>query len=633
MIRNFLILLVSFCNLFSHYCNAQKTLVTDVLVIGGGTGGTAAGIQSARSGAKTILVESGPWLGGMISAAGVSAIDGNHRLPSGLWAEFRSRLYQVYGGSKAVETGWVSNTLFEPHVADSIFKSMASKESLLNVLFHYSFQSVQLSGRKISSIGFRNVKTGESLKIQARIFIDATELGDVMKAAGVPYDLGMEAGSLTGESVGVEQSNDFVQDLTYVATLKDYGAGSDHTIEKPAMYDPAEFDGACTDYYNDKSRKAPSVNARKMLEYGKLPKNKYMINWPIYGNDTYLNIVEMNEEQRRVELEKAKQTTLRFVYFIQHQLGFKNLGLADDEFPTTDRLALMPYHREGRRVKGLVRLTMRNIAEPFTFGDPLYRTGISVGDYPIDHHHKKNPLAPQHLEFYAIPSFNVPLGTLIPQNFDNLIIAEKGISVSNVVNGTTRLQPCVLLTGQAAGMLAALSSLKGILPHKVPVRSVQQNLLKAKAYIMPYIDVTPENPHFEAVQKIGATGILKGTGVPNNWANQTWFYPDSLVKSSDVVAALNDFKKGSYKTTTIFLSVEEAIQLAAQLNNGWIKKSTGKELSDPARVAESKWSGWGLKDFSLSRNITRLELAVLLQQTADPFSMKAIDHRGYHKTR
>lgn len=116
---------------FISLCGAaQRTIATDVLVIGGGTGGTAAGIQSARLGAKTMIVESGPWLGGMISAAGVTATDGNHRLPSGLWAEFRDRLYKVYGGPKAVETGWVSNTQFEPRVADSIFKSMTAAEKI-----------------------------------------------------------------------------------------------------------------------------------------------------------------------------------------------------------------------------------------------------------------------------------------------------------------------------------------------------------------------------------------------------------------------------------------------------------------------------------------------------------------------
>ena len=56
------------------------TPVYDVVVAGGGTGGTAAAIEAARGGARTLVVEPTPWLGGMLTAAGVSAIDGNYRL-------------------------------------------------------------------------------------------------------------------------------------------------------------------------------------------------------------------------------------------------------------------------------------------------------------------------------------------------------------------------------------------------------------------------------------------------------------------------------------------------------------------------------------------------------------------------
>jgi phytoene dehydrogenase-like protein len=59
----------------------------DVVVWGGGTGGCAAAVQSARTGASTLLLTPGHWLGGMLSAAGVSAPDG-HELScwqTGLW--------------------------------------------------------------------------------------------------------------------------------------------------------------------------------------------------------------------------------------------------------------------------------------------------------------------------------------------------------------------------------------------------------------------------------------------------------------------------------------------------------------------------------------------------------------------
>ena len=68
----------------------------DVLIIGGGASGVTAGIQSARMGAATLIVEETEWLGGMLTSAGVSAVDGNYDLPAGLFGEFREHLADYY---------------------------------------------------------------------------------------------------------------------------------------------------------------------------------------------------------------------------------------------------------------------------------------------------------------------------------------------------------------------------------------------------------------------------------------------------------------------------------------------------------------------------------------------------------
>ena len=70
------------------------------------------------------------------------------------------------------------------------------------------------------------------------------------------------------------------------------------------------------------------------------------------------------------------------------------------------------------------------------------------------------------------------MGCLLPKNIDNFIVAEKSISVTNIVNGTTRLQPIVLQIGQAAGVIAALSVQENPDPAEVSVRKVQNRLLK-----------------------------------------------------------------------------------------------------------------------------------------------------------
>jgi hypothetical protein len=636
---------------------AQYSLHTDVLIAGGGTGGTAAGIQSARSGAATVIVEGTPWLGGMLSAAGVTATDGNNNLPSGLWQEFRKRLYDVYGGPAAVFTGWVSNTQFEPHVADSVLKRMAASEKKLKVFFDYRFTRVLKKGDMVTGAVFTG-KGGQTLTVHAAITIDATELGDVLADAGAACDIGMEAASITHENAGVTVSSPIIQDLTYTAVLKDYGPGSDHTIPRPEGYDPAEFDCACTNYCIDSlHRRKPKVDAARMLDYGRLPNGKYMINWPLYGNDTYLDVIRMKDSAREQALEAAKLETLRFIYFIQHQLGFPNLGLANDEYPTRDRLPFIPYYREGRRVKGVVRFTMNNIEKPYTYGDPLYRTGIAVGDYPIDHHHTKNPEAPQHLHFYPIPSFSIPAGVLVPVSTGGLIVAEKGISVSNVVNGTTRLEPVVLLTGQAAGAMAALCVKGRLSPAQLPVRSLQTALLEAGAYLQPYIDVRPENPHFKAIQRIGATGILKGKGVPFDWANQTWFYPDSLCTPAALVSGLKEYAAGWKMDMLVpegrYVTPEELARLIAKVRQAAVPAGRTTPANTPAGKAapanrppaqakagdyssagvlgrmQAQWQTWGLRSFRKDRYLTRAEVAVALDAIVDPFDGRAVDYRGY----
>jgi hypothetical protein len=597
----------------------SSTQETDVLVIGGTASGICAGLQSARLGVNTIIAETTPWLGGMLTAAGVAAFDGNDAMPAGIFGAFREKLHQHYGGKNKVSTGWVSNTLFEPHIGDSIFKSMANAEKKLTVKFNYDFIKVTKNADTITGAIFFDKINHENIIIKAKRYIDATEQGDMLAAAQIPYDVGMESNDVTKEQVNKSGANDIVQDITYVAILKDYGKPQP-LIARPLHYDSLEFDASNSSFYKDTTRKKPTVDAWMMLKYGKLPGNKYMLNWPIYGNDIYLNVVEKSPKEREVLLEAAKQQTLRFVYFIQKDLGFKNFALADDEFKTDDKLAYYPYYRESRRVKGLSRMLIKHISTPFETEQPLYRTGIAVGDYPVDHHHKKNLQAPQHLDFFPVPSFNIPLSTLIPVKHDNMIIAEKSISVSNVVNGTTRLQPCVMQIGQAAGLLAAESVKEGVAPKNVSIRKLQSILLEANGYIMPYSDVQQSAPFFKAVQKLGATGLIRGEGVPSGWANATYFHPNKNVSFSDFIKTWNLKYKYANAYIEHDMTIEEAASFAATLK--------GKNSTEFQKEFNSKWNSLSLSNFDLKRPITRLELAAILNDY-DVFNKFDVDIFGF----
>lgn len=118
----------------------------DVLIVGGGASGVTSGIQAARMGANTLILEETTWLGGMLTSAGVSAVDGNYRLPAGLWGEFKNRLSDYYGGLDSLKTGWVSNVLFEPSVGNRIFHEMVSAEKNLKVWKQTRLEEVKRVG-------------------------------------------------------------------------------------------------------------------------------------------------------------------------------------------------------------------------------------------------------------------------------------------------------------------------------------------------------------------------------------------------------------------------------------------------------------------------------------------------------
>ena len=474
----------------------------DVVIVGGGTGGSAAAIEASRDGASVLVVESTPWLGGMLTSAGVSAIDGNYRLRGGLFGEFTDSLAARYGGYEALKSGWVSNILFNPSVGKDIFRNMAE---LSGVDVRFSTSLLKAEKKKAGWV----LSLSDGSTVKGKILIDGTELGDVALSVGAH-----ELGDRVSE-----------QDLTYVAIIKEYD--SPVVMEKPEGYDPDLYKSCCD---NPLAENIDGMNPfgqtlwspEMMLSYGRLPDGYMMINWPVCGNDYFAEYLEMTPAEREEVVRKAKLRTLGFIYFLNTELGYRNLGIADDVYPTEDGLPFFPYWREARRFAGHDTMRVEAAKNPYDYD--LYTRAVAVGDYPVDHHHVQNPRREElsHLWFGKIPSFSVPLGVVVPIGVEDFLIADKAVSVSWEMNGGTRLQPVVMGLGQAAGALAAISVKSGRHPSEVPASEVQKVLLDRGCYLLPFLDLAPGDEGFRELQEKGIKGEVKGTGRSVGWANETW---------------------------------------------------------------------------------------------------------------
>ena len=117
---------------------------TELLIIGGGASGICAGIQAARMGIKTLIVEESSMVGGMFLAAGVTAFDGNkHAVGGGIFGEFRKKIEDHYGGPDNTFTGWISLTCFEPRVGQKALDELiASAGDNLTIWYNTKLVSI-----------------------------------------------------------------------------------------------------------------------------------------------------------------------------------------------------------------------------------------------------------------------------------------------------------------------------------------------------------------------------------------------------------------------------------------------------------------------------------------------------------
>ncbi|HTD42423.1 MAG TPA: FAD-dependent oxidoreductase, partial [Mucilaginibacter sp.] len=558
--RKLLIPLLCFAFTFAR----AETIKTDVLVIGGGASGVAAAIQSARSKVKTLLVEPGPWLGGSMTMSGMCVLDANRNLPSGIWGEFHRRVTDYYRPRLGYDTTHNSILRFEPYTGAEILKKITDTVKNLTIKLKTPWTSIKKDGTGWEVTIMVN---GEAVKVDAKVVVDGTETGEVAAKAGAQFE-------------SIDAANE-TERIIWIAILKDFGRNTDKAILKPEGYDPAMYSWL------------KGKDIKQMLKAASIPNDKYMINWDIY-DDGHQAKVDKKEELYK----KGKLRTLGLVYYLQTELGYKNLGL-DGQFGTTDNLPYAPYVLESKHVKGSVRMILDDIIKPYDRESKLYRTSIAVSD-------AISTAAPGE----KFPSYTIPLGAIVVKDLDNLLVTEKAISVSHEINGSTNYPSVQMTLGQGVGATAAFCAFFKTTTKHLHVRMIQGEILDYKGYLMPITDIPQKNPHWRAIQQVCATGLLKGIQKTNGNNIEIHFEPDDVVNTEEIKPFLTEI----YTRAFLWFNKEKPGDKFTVGN--LLSLISDYTLTDPKTLQLYLQKSWTPQfkltgTFDLNRPVTRLEFAVL----------------------
>lgn len=508
--------------------HASDEMEADLIIIGGGMGGSAAALAACRNGLKVIMTEETKWIGGQASAQGVPLDEHQWIETTGApasYRRYRNNIRAFYKNNYPVMPGYMGDSLFnpgegsnyklghEPRVSFKVIQDMLfpyESTGRLKIMYQTKAVSAEMDGDRVRAVTVTDLICGTLTVLHGRHFIDATELGDLLPMTGTEYVTGAESKAQTGEMHAAEVADPTNnQAWTYVLAM-DYIDGENHTIEKPEEYDfwkdwipslkPAWAPGKLfsEDYSTPSS---PAVTRKGFLNpmgskgesgfdwwtyrkiinrdsfaEGTFASDITLLNWP--QNDYFAgNLIDVSEDEFNAQIEHSKQLSLSFLYWLQTECprrdgktGWPGLRMRKDMFDTEDGLALYPYIRESRRIKAVTTVLEEHIGtsnRKLVSGDSKafqFWDSVGIGQYHLDLHPSCG--GDNYIDTGSLP-FQIPLGCMIPVRVQNLIPACKNIGTTHITNGCYRLHPVEWSIGEAAGCLAAFIHKDGITPREL----------------------------------------------------------------------------------------------------------------------------------------------------------------------
>lgn len=455
----------------------------DVIVVGGGTAGVAAAIASARAGASTLLVERTGSLGGMMTTGNcgltcyilhASNVDDQYivenmldkdpakaQVIGGIPLEITNRL--IESGSAVATQGNAGSYVFTDQTAFKMLLNEMMVTDGVDVLFHTSFVDTVMDGKTVKGVVLHN-KEGLVL-YEAETFIDTSGDGDLATSAGADYFIGIgkydlvyeEDPSLLGRvgAMGVMYrigSTDIIKALEY---LKDRSEAPQFEVQIMSLQD---YDTVldCIKRQQMTTFVISGFSFGGLQIYNTPDPGIFVLGCPcIRGN----GIDPGDKSRAELEMTAMIGSHMKEIRTVP---GFENAVVLD-----IPEIGV----RETRHIIGDYILGLKEILQMHVFEDSIGKGSHLIDISPVPSWLKKDEL-PEMFEF------TIPYRSLIVKDIDNMFVAGRCMSATHEASGTIRVTAQCMVSGEAAGTAAAMSSKNGGASRSVPYKKIREKLLE-----------------------------------------------------------------------------------------------------------------------------------------------------------
>lgn len=423
-----------------------KEHFAQVCVIGGGLSGLAAAIASARRGARTVLVQDRPMLGGNASS------------------EIRMWICGARGRDLR-ETGLLEEWLMENqyrnpdknyHIWDSVLWGAAMKEKNLLLLLNCAVSNAKAESDRILWVEGFQATTQTWHQIKADVFIDCSGDSILAPLTGAEFMQGREARDAYGESIAPEKADQCTMGMSCMIQARQETT--------PSSFIPPEW--AYHYAYEELPYRIPNLDS---------PGDNF---W-------YL---ELGGEQDCIEdAEAIRDELLKTAYGLWDYVKNAPENREKNACWRLDWMGILPGKRESRRYVGQYVMHQRDIAAGGVFEDVIAYGGWSMDDHhPGGFRSKEVPT----IHHPAPSPFGIPYRSIVAKRIRNLMFAGRNISVTHAALSATRVMGTCALLGQAAGTAASLACKLNKLPADFSgdeIQALQQMLLQDDCFL-PGVD-------------------------------------------------------------------------------------------------------------------------------------------------